>query len=183
MIIMKLFKHLKTIFIHKWYVFINMCRCGYVWRGITHDMSKFSWTELSESVKYYNGTISPIDMCKKDKGYSNAWLHHKGRNKHHYEYWVDYLDQGGKPIEMPRKYVIELICDWIAAGKTYAHNAGKKFTYKDELEYVKWKLKSAKMHETTKDYVLDCFERYAEIENFDPTFTINYIIINLITNS
>ena len=79
--------------------------------------------------------------------------------------------------------IIELICDWIAAGKTYSHNAGKKFTYKDELEYVKWKLKSAKMHETTKDYVMDCFERYAEIENFDPTFTINYVIINLINNS
>ena len=58
-----------------------------------------------------------------------------------------------------------------------------RFTYKDEFEYVKWKLKSAKMDETTKDYVMDCFERYAMIENFDPTFTINYIIINLITNS
>ena len=89
------------------------------------------------------------------------------------EYWVDYLDQGGKPIEMPHKYVIELICDWIAAGKTYAHNAGKKFTYKDELEYVKWKLKSANMHENTKKYVLDCFEKYADLEKFDFDFFKN----------
>jgi hypothetical protein len=133
-------------------------------------MSKFSWTELSESVKYYNGTISPIDMCKKDKGYSEAWLHHKGRNKHHYEYWVDYLDDGGIPIEMPRKYVIELICDWIAAGRTYAHNAGKKFTYDDELEYVKWKLGIAKMHKNTKSYILSCFEFFAELGRFDTLF-------------
>lgn len=167
---MKLIKHLKTVFIHKWYVFIYMCKCGYVWRGLIHDMSKFSWTELSESVKYYNGSISPIDMCKKDKGYSLAWLHHRGRNKHHYEYWVDYLDQGGKPIEMPRKYVIELICDWVAAGKTYARNAGKKFTYADELEYVKWKLKSANMHPNTKAYILDCFTHFAELGKFDGVY-------------
>lgn len=169
----KFFKHLKTVLIHKWYVFIYMCRCGYIFRGIIHDMSKFSWTEFSESVKYYNGTVSPIYMCKKDKGYSLAWLHHRGRNKHHYEYWVDYLDDGGIPIEMPRKYVIELICDWIAASRTYAHNAGKKFTYADELEYVKWKLGIAKMHENTKKYILTCFERYAKIENFDVEFFKN----------
>jgi len=173
---MKLIKHLKTVLIHKWYVFIYMCRCGYVYRGIIHDMSKFSWTEFFESVKYYNGTVSPIDMCKKDKGYSLAWLHHRGRNKHHYEYWVDYLDQGGKPIEMPRKYAIELICDWIAAGKTYSHNVGKKFTYTDELEYVKWKLKSANMHPNTKSYVLGCFTHFAELNKFDSYYVLNTII-------
>ena len=169
---MKFFKHLKTVLIHKYYVFIYMVQCGYIWRGITHDMSKFSWTEFSESVKYYNGKRSPIDECKKENGYSLAWLHHKGRNKHHYEYWVDYLDDGGKPIEMPRKYAIELICDWIAAGRTYAHNAGKKFTYTDELEYVKWKLGIAKMHENTKKYVLDCFTQFADVDNFDPLFVL-----------
>lgn len=167
---MKFFKHLKTVLIHKYYVFIYMVRCGYIWRGITHDMSKFSWTEFSESVKYYNGKRSPIDECKKENGYSLAWLHHRGRNKHHYEYWVDYLDDGGIPIEMPRKYVIELICDWIAAGRTYAHNAGKKFTYADELEYVKWKLGIAKMHKNTKSYILSCFEFFAELGRFDTLF-------------
>lgn len=167
---MKFFKHLKTVLIHKWYVFIYMWHCGYIFRGIMHDMSKFSWTEFSESVKYYNGKKSPIDECKQQNGYSLAWLHHRGRNKHHYEYWVDYLDDGGKPIEMPRKYVIELICDWIAAGRTYAHNAGKKFTYADELEYVKWKLGIANMHENTKSYILSCFEFFAELGRFDTLF-------------
>ena len=167
---MKFFKHLKTVLIHKWYVFIYMCRCGYIFRGIMHDMSKFSWTEFSESVKYYNGKKSPIDECKQQNGYSLAWLHHRGRNKHHYEYWVDYLDDGGKAIEMPRKYATELICDWIAAGRTYAHNAGKKFTYADELEYVKWKLGIAKMHENTKKYILDCFTHFAELDKFDGVY-------------
>lgn len=169
---MKFFKHLKTVLIHKWYVFIYMCRCGYIFRGIMHDMSKFSWTEFSESVKYYNGKKSPIDECKQQNGYSLAWLHHRGRNKHHYEYWVDYLDDGGIPIEMPRKYAIELICDWIAAGRAYAHNAGKKFTYADELEYVKWKLGIANMHENTKKYVLDCFTHFVKLEKFDYKFVI-----------
>ena len=169
---MKFFKHLKTVLIHKYYVFIYMAQCGYIWRGCMHDMSKFSLTEFSESVKYYNGFVSPIDMCKKDKGYSNAWLHHKGRNKHHYEYWVDYLDDGGKPIEIPRKYAIELICDWIAAGRTYARNTEEKFTYANELKYVKWKLGIAKMHENTKKYVLNCFTHFADVNSFDPLFVL-----------
>ena len=175
-ILKKLFNHLRTVLIHKWYVFIYMCKCGYIWRGIIHDISKFSWTEFSESIKYYNGKISPIDICKKENGYSLAWLHHKGHNKHHYEYWIDYLDDGGKAIEMPRKYAIELICDWIAAGRTYSHNIRKKFTYEDELEYVKWKLSIAKMHENTKKYVLNCFTHFAELNNFDPSYIHNHII-------
>jgi hypothetical protein len=83
----KILKHFCLICRHKFYVFYWCCKVGIPFRGIVHDLSKFSPTEFWESVKYYSGTGSPINTSKKLNGYSKAWLHHKGRNKHHYEYW------------------------------------------------------------------------------------------------
>jgi hypothetical protein len=85
---------------------------------------------------YQGGKSSPIPAAKKKQGYSLAWQHHKGRNPHHYEYWMDNFDQGTTAIRMPYKYAVEMICDFLAAGQTYADNMGETFTYKGELEYV-----------------------------------------------
>ena len=82
-------EHFCTITKHRWVVFKLCTKVGEPWRGLVHDLSKYSPTEFWEGVKYFNGHHSPITDCKKDKGYSEAWLHHKGRNKHHADYWVD----------------------------------------------------------------------------------------------
>ena len=102
-----------------------------------HDWSKFHPTELWESVKYYQGDKSPIPICKKENGISYAWQHHKGHNPHHYEYWADTLD-GGNPVyrKIPYKYLMELMADWFAAGRTYI---GKNFTVRDEVTWWLWK--------------------------------------------
>ena len=81
----KFFGHLKTVCKHKYYVFKYCCKAGIPVEGIFHDMSKFSPIEFWESVKYYQGNRSPIDACKEENGWSACWLHHKGRNKHHYQ--------------------------------------------------------------------------------------------------
>ena len=133
------FKHFKKICKHKYYVGKYCFHYGLYWQGIIHDLSKFSPTEFFESVKYYQGDRSPIDACKEDKGYSMAWLHHKGRNKHHYEYFVDNLDNGGKPLLMPFNYMVEMFCDYIGAGQAYM---GKNFTI--ESEYLWWQNKKQK---------------------------------------
>lgn len=126
------FKHLKTVIIHRYWVCYYCFKAGLYWQGLVHDLSKFSPTEFFESVKYYQGTSSPIDACKKEKGYSLAWQHHKGRNKHHYEYWQDNFDNGTTHLIMPFKYNLEMICDYLGAGRAYS---GKNFTYKGELEW------------------------------------------------
>ena len=77
--------HLGTVLKHKWHVFKLCVRAGIPWRGLVHDLSKFSYIEFWESVKYFQGNRSPIVKCKQEEGYSKAWLHHKGRNKHHYQ--------------------------------------------------------------------------------------------------
>ena len=82
----RFFKHLHTVNTHRFKVFLLCCRVGIPIQGLLHDLSKYSPEEFWESVKYYEGTHSPIHNCKKENGYSKAWLHHKGRNKHHYEY-------------------------------------------------------------------------------------------------
>ena len=155
--------HFKKICIHKYWVAYYCFKCGLYWQGIIHDISKFSLVEFCESVKYYQGTSSPINAAKADKGYSLAWQHHKGRNPHHYEYWTDNYDNGTTCIEMPRKYAVELICDWLGAGRAYM---GKKFTYENELKWWKNKLKNnpPKMHEKTINFISKVFNLLAKCE-------------------
>src|SRR5574344_479028 len=128
----KFFGHLHTINKHRFIVLILCSKAGYFWLGLKHDLSKYSPTEFLEGVKYYtDGKSSPIMNAKKDIGYSNAWLHHKGRNKHHHEYWFDYAAPLKAPV-IPYKYTVEMICDMIAASKTYQ---GEKYTI--NKEYLK----------------------------------------------
>lgn len=111
------FKHLFLVIRHKNKVLIHCAKCGILWRGLVHDLSKFSPQEFFESVKYYQGNRSPIGVCRRETGRSLAWLHHKGRNKHHIEYWLD-PECKITPM-MPYKYAVECVCDKLAATKTY----------------------------------------------------------------
>ena len=85
-----IFLHFKKICVHKYWVGYYCFKADLYWQGIIHDLSKFSPVEFWESVKYYQGTSSPIDVSKKVNGYSKAWFH-RGRNLHHYEYWQTIL--------------------------------------------------------------------------------------------
>ena len=79
-IIVKAWKHFCLVNKHRFLVFQLSIKAGIPWRGFIHDLSKYSPTEFWESAKYFNGKKSPISVCRLDKGYSLAWLHHKGRN-------------------------------------------------------------------------------------------------------
>ncbi len=118
----RFFGHLGTVLTHKKYVCIACFRMGLYRQGIFHDMSKFSPTEFVPGVRYYNGHFSPNVTERKELGYSAAWLHHKGRNRHHFEYWNDYPVEPGtslKGIRMPMRFVAEMIADRWAACKAY----------------------------------------------------------------
>ena len=130
--IKNLFSHISLVLRHKTGVLKNCTKCGLFFRGLIHDLSKFSPTELFESARYYQGNRSPIGACRRAEGKSLAWLHHKGRNKHHIEYWYD----GECEVQpmMPYKYAVECVCDKLAATKTYA---GKN--YSDDLPLLHWK--------------------------------------------
>lgn len=145
------FKHLFRVIRHKHLVFKYCCMFGIPWRGIIHDLSKFHPVEFFESVKYWSESGSPINEAKKQKGYSNAWYHHRGRNRHHWEFWADNFESGTNCPVMPYEFTVEMLCDWLAAGKTYH---GKSFTYADELDWWnKFKRDRVKMHPATKEYI------------------------------
>lgn len=126
----RFFKHLRLITRHRHYVFKLCFKCGLFWRGLVHDLSKFSTVEFWESVKYYNGHHSPIAECRIKNGYSNAWIHHKNKNKHHIEYWYDAENE--IQMNMPYKYAVESVCDKIAAAKCYK---GKEYKAEMVLDY------------------------------------------------
>lgn len=126
-------KHLKVVLLHKFWVFKFSCYAGIPLQGFLHDFSKFSWVEFWEGARYVIGSSSPLDISRRQNGYSLAWLHHKGRNKHHFEYWIDLATTEKTPV-IPYKYSVEMLCDTLAAGKTYK---GKSWTKDYQLEYFK----------------------------------------------
>ena len=147
----KLVGHLKTVLHHKKLVFIFCVKAGIPLRGFLHDLSKFSPTEFIGSVRYYSdGKRSPTVAERRDKGYSAVWLHHKGRNKHHFEYWIEF-NWNGQPTyvcPMPLVYVKEMFCDRLAATKTYLKD---RYTDRAPLEYYIAKNERAFMHEKTAE--------------------------------
>lgn len=130
---MHIFKHLHTVNTHRRAVRKLCFKCGLIKQGLMHDLSKYSPTEFIPSVKYWTGKKSPIDTEIEKTGHSEAWLHHKGRNKHHYEYWLDPV-HFDVPAEMPLRYVAEMFCDRVAASKTYLKD---KYTPSSPMEYYR----------------------------------------------
>ena len=119
--IIRFFKHFKTITLHKYFVAKYCFKVGLYWQGLTHDLSKYSPTEFLSSVKYFQGNRSPIDKQKEVEGQSECWFHHFGANRHHWEHYID-LDRVNltiRPYVMPDKYVLESICDRLAACRVY----------------------------------------------------------------
>lgn len=145
--------HFKTITHHRHLVCRYCFRLGLYRQGLLHDLSKYAPCEFWRGAKYYQGYRSPNDAERKRNGVSLAWLHHKGRNRHHYEYWVDMKGNRDATLEgkpMPTRYVVEMFCDRMAASKVYQ---GSAYTDASSLEYLRLE-QSAKgeilMHPDTK---------------------------------
>ena len=144
------FLHWRTITKHRHKVMAHCRRAGIGWQGQWHDLSKYFPAEFIPGAKYYQGTRSPNERERELFGYSPAWLHHKGRNKHHFEYWND-LNPATKlyePVKMPLRYVKEMFCDRVAASKIYQ---GKNYTDKHPLDYFRRGNARKKMHADTAD--------------------------------
>lgn len=131
---MKAFNHLRTIMHHKSLVRKGCFKVGLYKQGMLHDLSKYSPTEFLVGCKYYQGDMSPNNAERLENGLSLAWLHHKGRNKHHLEYWIDY-GADKEPVsgmKMPVRYVVEMFIDRVSASKTYQR---EKYTDQSPLQY------------------------------------------------
>jgi hypothetical protein len=144
------FKHFITITRHRHKVIHYCFKLGIGFQGLFHDLSKYGFTEFWEGAKYYQGNRSPNAKSREVLGFSKAWLHHKGRNKHHYEYWSDInpLTHVYEPVEMPLRYLKESFADRIAASRIYA---GKSYKDSDPLDYFNRADKHASMAPKTRE--------------------------------
>lgn len=165
---MQAWRHFRTITHHRHQVIRCCFRAGIGWQGLRHDLSKYSPGEFWTSARHYQGSRSPNDRERELYGYSRSWLHHKGRNKHHHEYWTDYNSKSRlvEPVKMPLNYVIEMFCDRIAACKTYQ---GANYTDQKPLEYYQWGKGRHLMHPETGAFLEKLLTLLAE-EGEDAAF-------------
>ena len=146
-------KHFKTVCKHKAVVYRECRACGIAWQGLKHDLSKFSPAEFLSSARYFQGSRSPIEREKKEVGYSKAWLHHKGRNPHHWEYWTDFGDDGEIIAnKIPSEYVIEMVCDWIGAGMVYS---GGNWSQAEPLDFYNRVRSGRHIHPETEELIVN----------------------------
>ena len=141
--------HFETITRHKLLVMKYCFECGLYEQGLAHDLSKYSPTEFIPGCIYYQGDHSPNEAERAAKGYTSAWLHHKGRNKHHLEYWIDYstTKTGLTGMKIPLRYVCEMVCDRVAASQIYL---GDKYTDASAWEYYQRSKDHYLMHPETR---------------------------------
>lgn len=175
---MKAIEHLKTITKHKIKVMQGCFSVGLYKQGLLHDLSKYMPSEFLVGAKYYQGDRSPNNAEREDKGYSEAWIHHKGRNKHHYEYWTDYSGEHGdiEPVKMPIRYLIEMFEDRVAASKIYR---GENYVESDPLAYFNKGHAQKHMHPKTAAQLNFLLTMLA---NKGEEYTNNYIRKNILHN-
>ena len=159
----KALAHLRTINRHRRLVRRHCFRCGLIWQGLTHDLSKYCPSEFFVGAKYFQGDRSPNDAERRDVGASHSWMHHKGRNKHHYEYWTDYCFGEAEPryvpVPMPEKYIIEMLCDRVAACEVYHKN---DFDRSQPLAYFERCHTDNLMHPETAEKLRNYLRLYEE---------------------
>ena len=142
--------HFNTITKHRHKVISHCFRAGIPWRGLMHDLSKYTPTEFWEGANHWTGIRSSNEKAREENGYSLAWLHHQGRNRHHFEYWFDYSPAARRrvPIKMPLVFVLEMFCDRVAASKIYQ---GKRYTDRHPLDYFLRSKATRVIHPETSD--------------------------------
>ena len=169
-------KHLKVVRTHRKYVRRMCFKMGIPWQGLVHDLSKYSLKELSIA-RFYGGNRSPHEVARQVLGYSPAWMYHKNRNKHHWEFWLD--NQDGidfKPVKIPYKYVIEMFCDMTGASKAYNKN-----NWEPKMVWDYWinRCKGQRLMHPESEYLLEkliwnlyqlgergFFKRYREMKKY-----------------
>ena len=145
-------RHFITITRHRHRVIAHCFQAGIGWQGLFHDLSKYSLTEFIPGARYYQGTRSPNEEERRLFGHSLAWMHHKGRNRHHFEYWTDYnpVEKRMMPVKMPLRYVAEMFCDRLAASKIYQ---GKVYVDSHPLAYFRRGKSYRVIHPATSDLI------------------------------
>lgn len=151
-------KYLKYVTRHRWYVFVECCKLWIPWRGILHDLSKYSYKEWFAYVEAFYGEFGYSFDSNRDlfdkllhkevmEAFDYAWLHHQKKNPHHWQYWLLQNDEDGLyPLEMPIDYAKEMVADWKGASRAIKG-------YDDTINWYERNKDKIQLHERTREYV------------------------------
>lgn len=136
--------NLKYLSRHKWFVF----RAG-LWTKapllslIIHDWSKllpsewFPYAEHFFSNKEEGAYFHQPGDPQKIR-FDTAWLKHLHRNPHHWQHWILQNDEDGlKILDMPDKYIREMVADWLGAGRVQTGKWGVREWYAKNRQNIK----------------------------------------------
>lgn len=129
-----------------------------------HDYSKDYPDEYNAYDAYFYSKNRSFEVVE---DFKRAWLFHIHRNPHHWQYWVlinDDPTEGEIVLEMPYKYVIEMICDWWS----FSWEKGDLFEifswYDERKDYIKLGDTTRKVVEMVLDKMKAKLEMSKEVE-------------------
>ena len=134
----KYIKYLWVVLKHKYIVMIECFKMGLYWQWITHDNSKLRPAEFIPYANFIFWERTDRVIAK----FKIARHHHIEYNHHHPECWENLRPKHMQiNYSIPKKYLKEMACDYIWAGKVYnkkefTRNEPKKFWMK-KREWVK----------------------------------------------
>jgi len=141
--------YLKYVIRHKWFVLMASKRIGAsLCLALIHDKSKFrpsEWWPYAETFYKPDGS----KQYDETEEFNLAWLLHQNRNPHHWQHWLLKMDSGDVlAIEMPRRYALEMVADWMGSGRAitgrweyaewYAKNREKIVLHDNTRKTVEW---------------------------------------------
>ena len=128
-----------------------------VWQGLAHDLSKFLPFEFIWHAHNFYGRGEGADEEGITMSFDEARLYHIHRNKHHWEYWLRPKTlQNLQVLEMPKKYAIEMVCDWAGVDRALT---GRR---DGVLGWYKNNKNSIILHSITREYVEELLDLYKE---------------------
>ena len=137
------------VFRHKVAVFKECWKLGLFWRGITHDLSKFSPAEFGAYARHFydeKGAKKPFDH-QQDTSFDYALNDHLRRESHHWQHWILLHDDGvTKALPIPEKDRLEMLADWLSFGgygrlkEWYQRNKGKMILHPETRAWIEVQL-------------------------------------------
>lgn len=155
----KYINYLKYVLIHKYHVMTECFSEGLYWQGIMHDMSKFLPSELIPYVNRFYG--NDIEKKESKEDFDFAWLLHQKRNPHHWQFWILLKDEcKTKIFPMPKKYIEEMICDWIGSGKAQGFKSPKDDKYFETRNWYNKNKDKMRLHAETRFVIEDKIKKH-----------------------
>lgn len=140
--------YLKYVLKHKWFVYIAGRRIGLsFWQSFQHDLSKFRFSEWFAYADTFYNPDGSRKIYAETPEFQKAWLYHQHRNLHHWQSWLLRMDRGDViPLQMPKKYVLEMVADWMGAGKAITGKWEYQIWYNQNREKII-------LHPQTREFV------------------------------